>query len=330
MFALKSIAGSQSMVRHGLLRQQHLVMVRQSTLYVAQTRQFGIFDNLFGWNKEEEKKKKEPETKVEESKEQEHVEKVEDVEEVVKEKEEVQVSSADTADAADTTQKAQEIQEAIDVEVIPEKKPFQQPKQPKKPKAMIEKVNKPKLHVTELKQQIRQMERQSDEGNMYATYEPTRLSKQQRDSDIGSLFHPSLLNHPQVKIEKYKKSKHTRGLNKTDQKVPVSPRIGPYEIKNPEFGAKNYYWCSCGMSDNQPFCDSSKHVGTGFKPLKFSLDEAIDVMHMCGCKMSSTAPFCDGKTCESIMLGKSLKKVGQKNYVVGKAEHDRRQPRERE
>jgi CDGSH-type Zn-finger protein len=98
-----------------------------------------------------------------------------------------------------------------------------------------------------------------------------------------------------VSIQKYGKKEFKRGLQPVDGEhpFPVTPRIAPYEVKDPIFGAKNYYWCSCGMSKQQPFCDSS-HVGSSFKPIKFSLDEKTDVMHMCGCKLSKNAPFCDG------------------------------------
>jgi len=50
------------------------------------------------------------------------------------------------------------------------------------------------------------------------------------------------------------------------------------------------------MSKKQPFCDKS-HAGTAFKPLKFTLDQETDSIHLCGCKLSRKAPFCDGKTC---------------------------------
>jgi CDGSH-type Zn-finger protein len=73
-------------------------------------------------------------------------------------------------------------------------------------------------------------------------------------------------------------------------------------VKDPIFGAKNYYWCSCGMSKSQPFCDSS-HAGTAFKPIKFSLDQKVPEMHVCGCKLSTNAPFCDGQTCKMLVSG---------------------------
>ena len=59
------------------------------------------------------------------------------------------------------------------------------------------------------------------------------------------------------------------------------------------------------MSRTQPLCDSS-HVGTNFKPLKFSLDEKASTMHLCGCKLSTNAPFCDKETCQKLMRGEAI------------------------
>lgn len=53
-----------------------------------------------------------------------------------------------------------------------------------------------------------------------------------------------------------------------------------------------YFWCSCGRSKGQPFCDGS-HKGTGFVPKKVVLTEAKTVA-WCGCKHTKTPPFCDG------------------------------------
>lgn len=53
-----------------------------------------------------------------------------------------------------------------------------------------------------------------------------------------------------------------------------------------------YYWCSCGKSAKQPFCDGS-HKGTEFKPYPFSVDKKKKVP-LCQCKHTKNAPFCDG------------------------------------
>lgn len=53
-----------------------------------------------------------------------------------------------------------------------------------------------------------------------------------------------------------------------------------------------YFWCSCGRSETQPFCDGS-HKDTGFSPLRFDANED-DRVYFCGCKSTRSAPFCDG------------------------------------
>ncbi len=69
----------------------------------------------------------------------------------------------------------------------------------------------------------------------------------------------------------------------------VSPKKGPYVVEL-EAG-KSYWWCSCGRSKQQPFCDGS-HQGTGLAPLEFSVDESKKY-GLCGCKHTNNPPFCD-------------------------------------
>ncbi|MGA1133242.1 MAG: CDGSH iron-sulfur domain-containing protein [Prochlorotrichaceae cyanobacterium] len=59
-----------------------------------------------------------------------------------------------------------------------------------------------------------------------------------------------------------------------------------------ELEAGNYFWCSCGQSANQPFCDGA-HQGTSFMPLKFQIEEQKKVA-LCLCKHTQNHPFCDG------------------------------------
>ena len=54
----------------------------------------------------------------------------------------------------------------------------------------------------------------------------------------------------------------------------------------------SYYWCSCGKSAKQPFCDGS-HKGTAFIPLAYKANETKR-MFFCACKKTSNQPFCDG------------------------------------
>jgi len=55
---------------------------------------------------------------------------------------------------------------------------------------------------------------------------------------------------------------------------------------------KSYYWCSCGHSAAQPFCDGA-HKGTGFTPVKYEATESKKV-HFCACKHSANPITCDG------------------------------------
>jgi CDGSH-type Zn-finger protein len=53
-----------------------------------------------------------------------------------------------------------------------------------------------------------------------------------------------------------------------------------------------YWWCACGRSASQPFCDGS-HAGTGLEPVAVTLDEPKTVA-LCLCKQTSNKPLCDG------------------------------------
>ncbi len=59
-----------------------------------------------------------------------------------------------------------------------------------------------------------------------------------------------------------------------------------------ELDAGEYWWCTCGLSNNQPFCDGS-HRGTGFTPLKIEISEKKKYA-LCTCKYTNKPPLCDG------------------------------------
>ena len=59
-----------------------------------------------------------------------------------------------------------------------------------------------------------------------------------------------------------------------------------------ELEAGSKWWCACGRSKNQPWCDGT-HKGTGITPLKVTLEEPGRVV-LCNCKMSAKKPYCDG------------------------------------
>jgi len=66
------------------------------------------------------------------------------------------------------------------------------------------------------------------------------------------------------------------------QKFPMVQQVEPGE----------YWWCACGRSATQPFCDGS-HAGTEFAPIKTEITAAKTVA-WCACKHSQNKPFCDG------------------------------------
>ncbi len=70
---------------------------------------------------------------------------------------------------------------------------------------------------------------------------------------------------------------------------PDIPQKAPYGV---DLEPGTYWWCACGKSKNQPFCDGS-HSGTEFTPVKLEITETGKYW-LCGCKHSSDKPFCDG------------------------------------
>jgi CDGSH-type Zn-finger protein len=67
------------------------------------------------------------------------------------------------------------------------------------------------------------------------------------------------------------------------QKSPISANV--------EAG-KSYWWCACGQSKRQPFCDGS-HKGGPFTPLEYKATDS-KIVWFCACKQTKNRPLCDG------------------------------------
>ncbi|WP_291737552.1 CDGSH iron-sulfur domain-containing protein [Leisingera sp. F5] len=72
--------------------------------------------------------------------------------------------------------------------------------------------------------------------------------------------------------------------------TPEIAQKAPFPVEVSE--GKTYFWCACGKSQKQPFCDGS-HKGTEFAPVKYTA-EKDGKLFFCGCKHSGKKPLCDG------------------------------------
>jgi CDGSH-type Zn-finger protein len=71
---------------------------------------------------------------------------------------------------------------------------------------------------------------------------------------------------------------------------PTIAQKAPYAVE--VTSGQKYFWCACGRSANQPFCDGS-HQGTEFTPFAYTPEEDR-TLYFCGCKQTKGAPLCDG------------------------------------
>lgn len=72
--------------------------------------------------------------------------------------------------------------------------------------------------------------------------------------------------------------------------TPHIAQKAPYPV-DVEAG-RTYFWCACGLSQKQPFCDGS-HKDTGLTPLPYT-SETSKTLYFCGCKATKNQPLCDG------------------------------------
>ena len=73
-------------------------------------------------------------------------------------------------------------------------------------------------------------------------------------------------------------------------KQAVIAQKSPYAVQV-EAG-KSYWWCACGKSATQPFCDGS-HKGSEFSPVEYKAGKS-EMVYFCGCKHSANGVLCDG------------------------------------
>ena len=72
---------------------------------------------------------------------------------------------------------------------------------------------------------------------------------------------------------------------------PKIARHKPYYVELEK--GKRYFWCACGRSKNQPYCDGA-HKGTRFSPVQYTAQTDGEEVLFCGCKHTADQPFCDG------------------------------------
>lgn len=72
--------------------------------------------------------------------------------------------------------------------------------------------------------------------------------------------------------------------------LPLMPQKAPFKVD--VTAGKTYWWCACGRSQSQPFCDGS-HKGSAFTPVKHTA-EKDGALWFCGCKRTGRQPLCDG------------------------------------
>jgi CDGSH-type Zn-finger protein len=80
-----------------------------------------------------------------------------------------------------------------------------------------------------------------------------------------------------------------RSFSMSDKQAVIAQK-SPFAVEV-EAG-KSYWWCACGKSATQPFCDGS-HKGSEFTPVEYKAGKS-EAVYFCGCKHSSKGVLCDG------------------------------------
>ena len=102
----------------------------------------------------------------------------------------------------------------------------------------------------------------------------------------GHTFLPRAARWQRYSPIRYVASERSRTLSEQPRVAGRQPQV--IELEE----GKNYAWCYCGQSANQPFCDGS-HAGTDFKPHVFKAEKSGRAA-LCMCKQTGNVPLCDG------------------------------------
>lgn len=81
-----------------------------------------------------------------------------------------------------------------------------------------------------------------------------------------------------------------RPPSQSNKAAPICAQAAPYQVTVEK--GKTYFWCSCGASARQPFCDGS-HKDSRFQPHKYQATKS-GALFFCGCKQTKRRPLCDG------------------------------------
>ena len=147
-------------------------------------------------------------------------------------------------------------------------------------------------------------ESEKDLEDLNVTIEKSDKKENKLSLQISPIFRISKKRLPT--IPKYLQRKQIVNQVKMKFPDPISPQLEAYMCILDDLKDKNIFWCSCGLSRSQPFCDNS-HLGTPFTPIKCEIKSSNSTLKLCGCKFSLTKPFCDNTTCISLKSQKEFK-----------------------
>ena len=122
-------------------------------------------------------------------------------------------------------------------------------------------------------------------------------SSEENDELIGQALDWRQQTNSQISVDFAEKSQTESNTRRAEQPVARfdSAQQGTEraEAESKVEKGKTYFWCACGLSQKQPFCDGRHKKERKFESVKYIAQESEE-LYFCGCKMSGRPPFCDG------------------------------------